>query len=112
LRKRTNTYFRIPSQVASRSDLTPADKLVYGAMLAYSNKSGVCFASHERISLRISLSRQSVSRSISRLISARLLERIDCSAHGGFKGGRTACYRCLLDIPKRHAITALPRPTV
>lgn len=100
-------YSRIPDLIESNTKLTPASKLVYGAMLSYQGKRQYCFASYEKIANRTGVNYYTVGRAVAQLISYRCIEPIRDPAtlaqfqmKGGYKGGKTKVFRCLY-IPEQ-----------
>lgn len=101
-------YSRIPKSIRRTTTIPPAAKLVYLAMLDYSRKGGICFASHERIATETGLNRTSVWRSLQDLIKHNYVEMIELNGEkvtmkGGDHKGRTNAYRCLVLIKPRKA---------
>lgn len=109
-------FIVIPESVTRHSALSPSAKLVYGVMLALARKTEYCFASHEQIGDRVGLSRETVCRSVEQLSAARLLRRAttdECKAvrmKGGYRGGLTNVWVCMVLIEKRRPkLVSMPR---
>lgn len=57
----------IEDTILKDKTINSTDKLVYGIIGVLSNKKGYCYASNEYISRQLSLSKRTVTRSISKL---------------------------------------------
>lgn len=100
-------FVGIPDVIAADKALTPADKLVYGAMLTFQGQHYHCFAARSTIATRCGLSIASVARAIVNLHrhgciepvmvhSERKGKVISFQQRGGKEGGKTKCWRCLV----------------
>jgi hypothetical protein len=116
------TFIIIPGAIALHSQLTHADRIIYGAMLALSSRTGYCCATHDRIASRSDTSRETVARAIAKLSGLRCLR--DCTGDPDAaaelrKAGiephtRSHVYQCLfrthrrkpklLSMPKQRAV--------
>jgi hypothetical protein len=114
------TFIVIPGAVAMHSQLNLADKMVYGAMLAVSSKTGFCFASHDRIAARCGVSRITVLRCIRTLQSHRCLSdytddpiaQAEIADTGAVINAKCRIYKCLIRTRKsKPKLVSMPRET-
>lgn len=97
--RHSQTYIRIPRTVIE-SKVSPASKIVYGAMMGLQGKHGHMFASHGRIGAVAGVSRNTVRHAIQELLNAGLIVLVTDKGEplkmkGGFKGvGSTFTYAC------------------
>lgn len=68
-----NFFTQIPSYVMSSKELNSTDKCVYGVIYTMLNVTHKCFMSNERIGNEIGLSKKTVSRTLTKLSRAGLL---------------------------------------
>lgn len=68
-----NFFTQIPSYVMSSKELNSTDKCVYGVIYTMLNTTRKCFMSNERIGNDIGLSKKTVSKTITKLVRAGLL---------------------------------------
>ena len=68
-------YTVLPNSVARDRRLTPADKLIYSAVLGLGRAERGCYASDRYLAQRFGISQRSVSRSLQRLESLGLIYR-------------------------------------
>lgn len=109
----SSTYIRIPRTVIE-AKISPASKIVYGAMLGLQGKREHVFASQGRIAAVAGTSRTTVKHAIAELTGAGLIvmhikdDGKPDKRCGGFKGtGLTNVYTCRFLIGKKANIVRI-----
>lgn len=68
-------YIAIPTHILSDLNLSPTAKLLYGVINAFQNKTGVCYATNERLAQEVAnCSERTISRCISELKDAGFID--------------------------------------
>lgn len=64
----------LDDSIVKSKKINSTDKLVYGVILALSNNKGYCYASNDYIAKRVSLSKRTITKTISDLKKANYIK--------------------------------------